>query len=620
MNQRSSSLFRQHRYVAWIAIAVIILIGLGAGFYYYLYRFPKTPAEIYQKAQTAQPKGAVRLYDRLEEKAPAIEEYARLWKAQAELPNLEAVSTIDDLIAYRPHSPVAYQAHLVLALHFASRDGAAASEHYRQALELYDTPAIQMELARHLEDAGQPEEAYSIYRQLLSDVPDAFAGMRRTAPDPLTAAEDLCDAYYYTDALEALRGVTDPEALQLRARALRGLGRLDEAEELYRAWTEEHPDDESAQLELGKILGQQGETEEAIAIYEASQDWDSALAQANLLESSAPTKALSLYMASPYPVAWWSATTMLESQGRITESLPLYEQVAQSDSYLADDAGFRLWTLGQRLGLPEWTEKGRTALESNAFSWLSHQANPDIEIVKVRPSQEPWLGPIAEKVEALDALGRSDLADLELVLAVQHSDRPERDLAAAQDLSDRGLVLPAQRSAALYVPPYTEGASLEFWQLAYPRPYREAVESAAQEFDIDPLLIWAIMRQESSYDALAHGYSGERGMLQIMPATQDWIAEELGQEISPGEAFEPKHNARMSAWLLRWLLDYFEGDLAPSIAGYNAGASTAQGWLEDERVSDRGDWYRWIAYGTTREYVENVLLYYEVYKTLYNEE
>jgi soluble lytic murein transglycosylase len=125
------------------------------------------------------------------------------------------------------------------------------------------------------------------------------------------------------------------------------------------------------------------------------------------------------------------------------------------------------------------------------------------------------------------------------------------------------------------------------------------------------------MRQESVFDPDAASYVGARGLMQVMPSTQEWIAEQLGEEIPPGDAFTPDASVRMGAWFLRFLLDYYDGDLQLAVAAYNGGAGSVDTWLEDPMVANRDDFLRWIGFGETREYVERVLMNYEVYKTLY---
>ena len=205
---------------------------------------------------------------------------------------------------------------------------------------------------------------------------------------------------------------------------------------------------------------------------------------------------------------------------------------------------------------------------------------------------------------------------MELLLAAQARRAPEVDLAMAEALVSRDAYHEGQAIAAAYLEEQPH-APQAFWELSYPRPYSVTVEAAAAEFDVDPRLIWAVMREESRYNPEALSYVGARGLMQVMPPTQAWIAEMLGEDIPPGDAFRPEANIRMGAWFLHFLLDYYEDDLELVVAAYNGGAGSVDGWLADPQVSNRDDLLRWISYGETREYLSRVLLSYEIYKELY---
>jgi soluble lytic murein transglycosylase len=114
-------------------------------------------------------------------------------------------------------------------------------------------------------------------------------------------------------------------------------------------------------------------------------------------------------------------------------------------------------------------------------------------------------GAVLTKTTALESLGLEDLAHMELVLAARFRRVPEVDLAMAEALASRGHVVEAQAIAAEYMEDRPR-APLAFWQLSYARPYSATVRAAAEEFDLDPLLIWAIMRQESRFDPQALSY------------------------------------------------------------------------------------------------------------------
>ena len=609
----------RRRVGVWAAVAVLaVALLVGAGLLLHIPDLVRSPEDLYREARGARPDRAASLYARLGQKMPQIDEYTRLWAAQAALPAPEAALALHDVILLRPKSPAALQAWIALARYYADQHDPAAVDAYREALSLDDDATLRLELARCLEELGDSEAAYAEYRQLLRVQPDSFAAMRRLGADKLAVAKDLNAAYYNTDVLEVLRGDESSGAAIWRAKALAALGRNEQAEAAFRAWLATNPDDEDARLGLARVVRLLGRQDEALDLYRAIDHPDSRLAQAEMLEDLAPDEALELYLACPYPVAWWSATGLLEAQGRLTETLPIYARVARTDTYLADDAAFRLHVLAGRLGEPERQAEARALLQDKN-GWLALRAGG-------APLGLPLSAPVAEegaeilaKVAALEAIGCDELAILELRLAARFRASPGTDLALARSLLARGLVTEAQAIGA----GHTETgrpAPMALWELSYLRAYAEEVESAASEFGVDPLLIWAIMRQESAYDASAYGGAGERGLMQVLPATQDWIAEQMGESISPGEAFSPAASVRMAAWFLDFLLGYYDGDVELVVAAYNGGAGNVDAWQSDPLVSDRDDWLRWIGFGSTREYVVKVSHNYLVYQALYGQQ
>ncbi|HAK54006.1 MAG: transglycosylase SLT domain-containing protein [Vicinamibacterales bacterium] len=160
----------------------------------------------------------------------------------------------------------------------------------------------------------------------------------------------------------------------------------------------------------------------------------------------------------------------------------------------------------------------------------------------------------------------------------------------------------------------------DFWQLVYPRPFRADIEAAAAANDLDPLVLYAIMRQESRFDPRARSAVGALGLFQIMPYT----AAALGPRVGVGDVsddedamLEPRINAAIGARLAGTLLGMFDGHLAPVAASYNAGEGLAEVWW---RAADglREDYFvDAIPYSETRRFVREVLTNYDSYRRLY---
>lgn len=138
----------------------------------------------------------------------------------------------------------------------------------------------------------------------------------------------------------------------------------------------------------------------------------------------------------------------------------------------------------------------------------------------------------------------------------------------------------------------------------YPLRYAEIVERWAQDRSLNPHLIAAVIRAESRFRPRVVSRAGAIGLMQIMPATGEWIAAQVGKEgFQVADLYDPEINIRLGTWYLRHLLNRFiEVDLA--LAAYNAGSTNLIRWQAGEgtifpetaayivRVNRGWVWYR----------------------------
>jgi soluble lytic murein transglycosylase-like protein len=117
---------------------------------------------------------------------------------------------------------------------------------------------------------------------------------------------------------------------------------------------------------------------------------------------------------------------------------------------------------------------------------------------------------------------------------------------------------------------------------------RPMIQKVAQETSMSPQLLHAVISVESGYDAKAVSRKGAQGLMQLMPKT--------ALRFGVRDALDPLQNLRGGALYLKWLLDYFDGDLKLALAGYNAG---------ENEVVRAG--YQIPANKETRNYVPKVL-------------
>lgn len=173
---------------------------------------------------------------------------------------------------------------------------------------------------------------------------------------------------------------------------------------------------------------------------------------------------------------------------------------------------------------------------------------------------------------------------------------------------------------ALAAGAYAFGQYIKYVRLmrTYRLAYTDTVQRYAAEYELDPYLVTAVMRCESSNNPDAVSRSGAIGLMQVMPETGEWIAHKLDMDaiFDVQMLYEPDVSVRFGCWYLRFLTDRFEGDTMQIIAAYNAGHGNVEKWLEDERFSLDGK-LTVIPFEETAQYYKRVMTAYDAYRTLY---
>lgn len=156
-----------------------------------------------------------------------------------------------------------------------------------------------------------------------------------------------------------------------------------------------------------------------------------------------------------------------------------------------------------------------------------------------------------------------------------------------------------------------------FEKLAYPKKYSDYVELYAEQYDIPPHVLYAVIRTESSFDSAAVSKKGAVGLMQFMPETFDWLTNEmLFEHLADGMRYDPETSVRYGAYLLSHLYKRY-GDWSVVFAAYNAGIGTVDGWLEDPECADGAGGLKAIPYKETRNYVKKVTKALSTYDRLY---
>lgn len=155
----------------------------------------------------------------------------------------------------------------------------------------------------------------------------------------------------------------------------------------------------------------------------------------------------------------------------------------------------------------------------------------------------------------------------------------------------------------------------------YPISYKEEIKQQAEEYEVDPFLIAAIIRVESNFKPGKESKKGALGIMQLMPDTATWAMEmaKLSEVSLDRIKHEVGPNIQLGTWYFAFLSKKFDGNKALTIAAYNAGPGNVRSWMDKDLWDGQLETVKEIPIGETRHYVQRVLYYYEQYTDIYDE-
>ena len=159
----------------------------------------------------------------------------------------------------------------------------------------------------------------------------------------------------------------------------------------------------------------------------------------------------------------------------------------------------------------------------------------------------------------------------------------------------------------------------DLWQLAYPQGYWDSILSYSRKYGQDPYFIAAIIREESQFREEALSPAGARGVMQVMPATGEWVASAIRLKgFDKTRLFESDTAINLGTWYISHLMKRFKNDPLLVAAAYNAGPEAVAGWIGGNGTgASRDEFVESIPFSETRGYVKKVLRNYAEYKRIY---
>lgn len=424
-------------------------------------------------------------------------------------------------------------------------------------------------------------------------------------------------------------------------------GDLDGAVETYRAFVEaapDHPRAPEALWDAAQLLERMNRLEEAARAYEKCQaaypDSDyaaPALLRAGLQHYQRGAMAAAAddwrTLAEEYPESPFQAAGFLWlGKAYLTAGKPVSATAALRSAVRADPLGYYGLRAADLLADPlappfppaEYVppadpDVGRDEAEAWLADWLGLPSADDLGELDGDLARDPRLLRGLELWE----LGRRDEAKAELeALRQATADDPLTQYRLALLFRDIGLyrssILAAARVIHLSPAETPLDAPPFLARLAYPTYYGDLILSDALEENLPPLLVFALVRQESLFEGFATSFAYAHGLMQVIPSTGASIAQALGwpSDYETADLYRPLVSVRFGTWYLARQRDRFDGRLDVALAAYNGGPGNAAQWLA--AAGDDPDLFlEQITLGETRLYLQRIREHYAVYVRLY---
>lgn len=157
-------------------------------------------------------------------------------------------------------------------------------------------------------------------------------------------------------------------------------------------------------------------------------------------------------------------------------------------------------------------------------------------------------------------------------------------------------------------------------RFVYMWDYQQDIVTYSKKNNVDPFLVAAIIKNESNFKHDAVSKVGAVGLMQIMPETGRWIAEQMGLEsYQNSDLYQTKKNIRMGCWYVGELEHEFQHNLVLLMVAYNAGRGQTHEWMQENGWDYNFNDIKSIPYPDTREYVAKVMQDRDKYYLLYKD-
>ncbi|MEM7533487.1 MAG: transglycosylase SLT domain-containing protein [Chloroflexota bacterium] len=376
-----------------------------------------------------------------------------------------------------------------------------------------------------------------------------------------------------------------PEALWQSGMMAYRSGNLQETALDFLALADLFPDSERAPIALSLVafgLYQRGEVTQAVGIYERLQrDYPD--------ERSA---AVGYWLGRSYKVQGEREKANDAWQQVVDASPDVYYGVLSAYGLQGIDVanGQSMQAMGNVAG-PKSTLAGDDGSAVFAEQWLASWSGIDVAVLSTMPegvqsdinlAQARLLLALDQRAEALIALER--------VYDAYQGD-PHALYTLMAEFSKLGVYRLSLKAAVqlmgLSPAKLVEDTPIYVQKFAYPQPFADLIKTEAFAHNLNPLLYFSLIRQESLFEEGARSFAAAQGLAQIIPDTGQWIADRVNYPNYYNElVYRPHINVSFGAYYLNWARNYLDGNLVSALVGYNAGPGNSEAWRAQSGTDD----------------------------------
>jgi soluble lytic murein transglycosylase len=155
-----------------------------------------------------------------------------------------------------------------------------------------------------------------------------------------------------------------------------------------------------------------------------------------------------------------------------------------------------------------------------------------------------------------------------------------------------------------------------YWQALYPFPFQDTIVKWSNERALNPVLVTALIRQESRFEPQIKSVANAAGLMQVIPSTASWISQQTG--VVDYDMTNPASNIEFGTWYLDYTHREYNNNSLFAVASYNAGPGNVANWINRFGFSDPDVFVEQIPFPETKGYVEAVFENYWNYLRIYN--